>query len=500
MNIPPRMMSFYANVVQPMPQEVGLLSALAQPAPDEAAFSFSLHLDAAAASEQVLPAPAMSPEPEHAPLPAEDRDKPAGLAEERPGEVSESALPLPFAAPLPSPESLPPQSPDHVRTLTAQEFDSVREQTVFMTGLPGHLGGTPLPLASAPGDRHEPESATLPEIPAVVAPIGDMPLQKTSAAQTAVRQSAASQAAVEQAAIAQPTVQQTATGPAAGEPEAPMLALFAVAPPVPPGSTPSSTAAAPPRPRQLDMDFSLPPHEPRDDASQFKHQMAALAAFSQMMQPGAASSEPSRSQLPIVPTPSSSALSADARQPVAAPIASVATGARDSNLVAPVPEALAAANFTSLRELVLDGSASQAPRSTPPLQPLREALGERLQLQLAQRSEQAVVRLDPPFMGQIEIAIRHADGALRVTIVATNADVARQLASISDALRTDLAQRQTSDVSVSIDVRTNSQAGAQDHSGGRRAPPAAIDDPAIGRALAADAEAQFASVFQEAAT
>ena len=44
---------------------------------------------------------------------------------------------------------------------------------------------------------------------------------------------------------------------------------------------------------------------------------------------------------------------------------------------------------------------------------LRDALGDRLQLSLQRNSEHAVIRLEPPNMGSIEISIRHSAGALR---------------------------------------------------------------------------------------
>src|SRR5436190_2156379 len=56
-------------------------------------------------------------------------------------------------------------------------------------------------------------------------------------------------------------------------------------------------------------------------------------------------------------------------------------------------------------------------------QNLHEALGERLHLQVGNNLDHAVIRLDPPNMGRIEIAIRHAAGSLEVTLSATHGDV-----------------------------------------------------------------------------
>jgi flagellar hook-length control protein FliK len=83
-------------------------------------------------------------------------------------------------------------------------------------------------------------------------------------------------------------------------------------------------------------------------------------------------------------------------------------------------------------------------------QSLREALGERLQLQAGRGLEQAVIRLDPPQLGRVEIAIRHSAGSLEVTLSATHGEVLRQLHAVSDNLRNDLAQRQYAEVAVTV--------------------------------------------------
>jgi flagellar hook-length control protein FliK len=64
--------------------------------------------------------------------------------------------------------------------------------------------------------------------------------------------------------------------------------------------------------------------------------------------------------------------------------------------------------------------------------------------------EQAVIRLEPPQLGRIDIAIRHSAGTLEVNISATNGEVLRQLQAVSDNLRGDLSQRQFTEVAVSV--------------------------------------------------
>lgn len=94
-------------------------------------------------------------------------------------------------------------------------------------------------------------------------------------------------------------------------------------------------------------------------------------------------------------------------------------------------------------------------------QTLHEALGERLQLQAGRGVEQATIRLEPPMLGRIDIAIRHSGGSLEVHIAASNGEVLRQLNTVSDALRSDLAGRQFSSVSVSVSETPRAQATAQ---------------------------------------
>jgi flagellar hook-length control protein FliK len=53
-------------------------------------------------------------------------------------------------------------------------------------------------------------------------------------------------------------------------------------------------------------------------------------------------------------------------------------------------------------------------------------------------------------MGRIDIAIRHSAGSLEVNITATNSEVLRQLQTVSDNLRSDLSQRQFTEVAVTV--------------------------------------------------
>ena len=64
-------------------------------------------------------------------------------------------------------------------------------------------------------------------------------------------------------------------------------------------------------------------------------------------------------------------------------------------------------------------------------------------------------------LGRIDIAIRHSGGNLEIHIAASNSDVLRQLNAVSDSLRSDLAGRQYSSVSVNVSDVPRMQASAQ---------------------------------------
>lgn len=93
---------------------------------------------------------------------------------------------------------------------------------------------------------------------------------------------------------------------------------------------------------------------------------------------------------------------------------------------------------------------SQATSTAAP-QPLLDALGERIALQMQRGSERVVIRLDPPMQGQIEISIRtDASGATQVHLSGSSGELTRQLHAISDSLRQELVQRQPGEVSVQV--------------------------------------------------
>jgi flagellar hook-length control protein FliK len=164
-----------------------------------------------------------------------------------------------------------------------------------------------------------------------------------------------------------------------------------------------------------------------------------------------------------------------------------------ANAALPTPNANTMPNAAGWSTPVNAASATDTPTVTvklPPQspdqwnQPLTDALGDRLQVQLGRGSEQAVIRLDPPMLGSIEISIRHEAGSLQVQLSASNGDVLRQLHGIGDTLRQDLAQRQTGDVSVVVSDSSRDASGADSQRGRGRQRDAQTADDGPGRALA----------------
>ncbi|MEV4780754.1 flagellar hook-length control protein FliK, partial [Burkholderia sp. LMU1-1-1.1] len=130
-------------------------------------------------------------------------------------------------------------------------------------------------------------------------------------------------------------------------------------------------------------------------------------------------------------------------------------------------------------------------------QPLRQALGDRLQVNLQRNNDHAVIRLEPPNMGSIEISIRHSAGSLQVNLSANNSEVLRQLNTIGDSVRQDLSTRQFGDVAVTVSS-SRAQAQAQGDGGGRNGQQRGQDDARTpGRALSEDGAASLFAMSEQ---
>lgn len=181
------------------------------------------------------------------------------------------------------------------------------------------------------------------------------------------------------------------------------------------------------------------------------HAAAALIKVQPAQAPDAAMAragavpQPAQTAQPAAPAPAADAAGADGL----AASGSGAAGSTGFGIAAPGAPAGTARD---------GGTLSLAGPPTAWRQSLQEALGDRLNLQLGKNAEQAVIRLDPPMLGRVEISIRHAGGSLEVNITATHSEVLRQLNTVSDNLRNDLAGRQYTDVSVNVSQAPRAQA------------------------------------------
>lgn len=170
--------------------------------------------------------------------------------------------------------------------------------------------------------------------------------------------------------------------------------------------------------------------------------------------------------------------------PTDGPGADVVEAAQPASLPAPgtpplAPQAAPAATETVLKLVPASPQSWQ--------QPLTDALGERLQRQTVQQGERAVIRLDPPTLGRIEIVVQQdAGGALQVHLSASNGEVLRQLHAIGDSLRADLGQRHAQgDVTVVV-AESGRDANGRDADGRSRSgqQQQGRDDETPGEALA----------------
>lgn len=177
--------------------------------------------------------------------------------------------------------------------------------------------------------------------------------------------------------------------------------------------------------------------------------------------------------------------SSEARAPVAAQAAPVqletllATVTEDAGLP---PNPLRASESASPASLT--AAVSQSSAASPVVdvrlpgpearwgEQMLHALREQVEVQLAQRSQQATIRLDPPELGSLNIQISHEQGKLHVQINVAQADVARLLTLLSERLRHELIGQNFTEVSVG--VGSDSQQGRQqrEHRG-------ALDEPRI---------------------
>lgn len=143
-------------------------------------------------------------------------------------------------------------------------------------------------------------------------------------------------------------------------------------------------------------------------------------------------------------------------------LAQPAESAQSYGLDSPAVTALPRSASTARAVQVLDVASAEPPAIAvnKGVQPLLQALGQRIQLQQVQGAEVATVRLDPPQMGSLEIRIRQEGAGVQVHIQASHAEVGRQLNMLVDSLRQEL-QLRSSDASVTVAQSRAATAGGQ---------------------------------------
>ncbi|HFZ8994019.1 TPA: flagellar hook-length control protein FliK [Citrobacter freundii] len=88
---------------------------------------------------------------------------------------------------------------------------------------------------------------------------------------------------------------------------------------------------------------------------------------------------------------------------------------------------------------------------------LTALLKDRIQFQLSQQQQVSTIRLDPPSLGKLEIAVQLDAGKLMVHIGANQSDVLHSLQQFSDDLRQHLTQQNFMEVNVQVSSEGQSQ-------------------------------------------
>lgn len=101
---------------------------------------------------------------------------------------------------------------------------------------------------------------------------------------------------------------------------------------------------------------------------------------------------------------------------------------------------------------------------------LTHMLKENIHFQLGQQQQISTIRLDPPSLGKLEIAIQLDAGKLTVHIGASHADVCRTLQQCGDALRVQLTQQNFVQVEVQVSPDGQSQSQSQRQRDNRQTP------------------------------
>lgn len=116
------------------------------------------------------------------------------------------------------------------------------------------------------------------------------------------------------------------------------------------------------------------------------------------------------------------------------------------------------ANAIADRTVISAHSVVPAGLSTDELgEKLTALLKDRIQFQLGQQQQISTIRLDPPSLGKLEIAVQLDAGKLMVHIGANQSDVCRSLQQFSENLRQHLTAQNFMEVNVQVSSEGQSQ-------------------------------------------
>lgn len=158
-----------------------------------------------------------------------------------------------------------------------------------------------------------------------------------------------------------------------------------------------------------------------------------------------------------------------------------------------------AAPASAAPDAAVVSAAAPATAAREPSETLAGLLGQRIQAQLQQGVQQAVIRLEPYMAGTVQLELRHEAGVLRVHLSASHDEVVRQLQGIGESLRQDLAGRQFNEVSVQVGQQRHGDAQGQGRHAREETPQ---QQAAPGRALGESDEAysHFAAALRRVNT
>lgn len=118
------------------------------------------------------------------------------------------------------------------------------------------------------------------------------------------------------------------------------------------------------------------------------------------------------------------------------------------------------------RSIVSTQASTPVAMSTDELgEKLTALLKDRIQFQLGQQQQISTIRLDPPSLGKLEIAVQLDAGKLMVHIGANQSDVCRSLQQFSENLRQHLTAQNFMEVNVQVSSEGQSQQQQQQQSG-----------------------------------